>query len=61
MKLHIIDLQKLNYLKNKAFAFGRNSHLSVSNPLLPEQRHLDQFETFRTKPSVTHPEASWKH
>ena len=35
IKIYIIDSQKLNYLKNKAIAFGRNSHLLVSNPLLP--------------------------
>ena len=43
IKIHIKDSQKLNYLKYKAIVFGRNSHLLVSNPLLPKQRHLDQY------------------
>ena len=43
IKMHIMDSQELNYLKNIAIDFGRNSHLLVSNPLLTKQRHLDQF------------------
>ena len=50
IKIHIVDSQKLNYLKNKAITFGRNSHLLVSNPLFPMQRHLDLFNPSEPNP-----------
>ena len=50
IKIHFIHSQQLNYLRDKAIPFGRNSHLLVSNhlcfkpsepnPLLPAQGHL---------------------
>ena len=43
INMHFIHSQKQNYLNNKAIAFSRNSHLLVSNPLFPMQRHLDLF------------------
>ena len=43
IKIYVIDSQKLNYVKNKAIAFGRKSHLLVSNMLFPTQMQLDLF------------------
>ena len=35
MKMHFIDSQRLNYVKNIAIAFSRNLHMLVSNALFP--------------------------
>ena len=58
IKLHTIDSQ-MNYLKNKAIAFGRNLHLLVSKPSVSCAEAASSVLDLQSQPSLLHAAASW--